>query len=163
MGREADRIAIEIRKAWDGDPWHGAPILANLAGIDAAGAARRPVPLAHTIWELVVHLTAWTREVTRRLQGAAPAMPIEGDWPDVGDRSDEAWDRAVSDLGQAHDALAAALSRFPDDRLDHPVGDTPHDPPAGTGVTYREMLHGLAQHDAYHSGQVAMLRKALGD
>ena len=29
----------------------------------------------------------------------------------------------------------------------------------GTGVTYYELLHGIVQHDVYHSGQIAILKK----
>jgi hypothetical protein len=35
------------------------------------------------------------------------------------------------------------------------------DPALGSGVNHRAMVHGLIQHNAYHSGQIALLRKAL--
>jgi len=37
----------------------------------------------------------------------------------------------------------------------------PTDPPLGSGVPFEVMLHGLAQHNAYHAGQIALLRRAL--
>ena len=36
-------------------------------------------------------MTAWTREVTRRLGGGTPALPEDGDWPAVAEVSEAAW------------------------------------------------------------------------
>jgi hypothetical protein len=33
--------------------------------------------------------------------------------------------------------------------------------PLGTGVSYYELLHGIVQHDGYHAGQIAVLKKVL--
>ncbi|MDF1506305.1 DinB family protein, partial [Roseisolibacter sp. H3M3-2] len=84
------RLADTLRRSVDGHAWHGPSLVELLEGVDAHAAATRAVPGAHTIWELVLHLTAWTREVARRVDGAAPAMPVEGDWPDEPIHADEA-------------------------------------------------------------------------
>jgi uncharacterized damage-inducible protein DinB len=47
-----------------------------------------------------------------------------------------------------------------DDDLLKPTND-PRNRPLGTGVTYYELLHGIVQHDAYHAGQIAILKKIL--
>jgi hypothetical protein len=112
------------------------------------------------VWEIVLHLTAWTGEVTRRLSGGEPGLPVEGDWPAVGRVSEEAWSQATAALDRAHAELAAAVERFPEGRWGDRVGGE-HDPPLGTGVSYAAMVAGLLQHDAYHGGQVGLLRKAL--
>ncbi len=105
-------------------------------------------------------MTAWTGEVSRRLGGAAPGPPAEGDWPAVGRVSEASWSRARDALRIAHAELAAAAARFPESRWSERIGGE-LDLPLGTGVTYAAMLAGLVQHDAYHSGQVGLLRKAL--
>jgi uncharacterized Fe-S cluster protein YjdI/uncharacterized damage-inducible protein DinB len=150
----------QVRLAQVGPTWHGAALGENLEGIDAAQAASRPVPEAHSIWEIVLHMTGWTREVARRLQGGHPAPPAEGDWPAVGRVSEEAWSRARAALSEAHSTLADAVERFPEARWSERVGGE-RDPPLGTGVSYAAMLAGLVQHDAYHGGQIGLLRKAL--
>lgn len=153
-------LSEQVRLAHAGTPWHGAPLADNLDGITAELAASRPVPEAHSVWELVLHMTAWTWEVARRLDGAAPAAPEAGDWPAVGRVSDESWTRAKQALRDAHADLAAAAARFPESRWSERIGGE-LDLPLGTGVSYAAMLAGLVQHDAYHSGQVGLLRKAL--
>lgn len=159
-GASSGSIAGQIRMAYGGQPWHGPGLREILADVSAVQAASRPLAGAHTIWELVVHMTAWTCEVGRRLAGSEPAVPPEGDWPTVGQVTDEAWDAARAALGDAHHTLAASVERFPAARLTAAVG-VQRDAPLGTGVSFAEMLYGLAQHDAYHGGQISLLKKAL--
>jgi hypothetical protein len=130
-----------------------------LQDVDAAAAAARPVPGAHSIWEIVLHLTGWVREVTRRLEGQAPQLPPGGDWPVVADTSPTAWESAVAALQAAHEDLGPVLLAFPEARLGDPVGTT-HEPAVGSGVSFETMISGLLQHDAYHGGQIAQLKKA---
>ena len=146
MTTEAARIADDIRRAWDGNPWHGLSVTAILEGVTAAEAAARPIPDAHTIWELVLHMAAWAGEATRRLGGADPAEPAEGDWPAMpAESSEAAWAQARARLGEAHADLTAAVAA-----LEQIAGHDAH------------TVNGLLQHDAYHSGQVSLLRKLAG-
>jgi uncharacterized damage-inducible protein DinB len=156
--KEIDRIVDQLRREYDGDPWHGSPLLSILDGVTAAQAAARPVPGAHSIWEIVLHLTAWKGEVRRRLTGAPAGEPEEGDWPDVGQPSDERWTEARARLQNAQDQLIAAIDELPESRLFEPTNDQ-RDRPLGTSVTHYELLHGLVQHDVYHAGQIAIVKK----
>jgi uncharacterized damage-inducible protein DinB len=158
---DALRLAEQVESALSGPAWHGASLEQNLRGLAPEQAAARPVPDAHSIWELVLHITAWAAEVTRRLGGAEPAMPAEGDWPAVGAVSPKAWTEALVRLRRAHLALVDAVRGYPTERWTQRVGGE-RDAPLGTGVTYAEMVQGLVQHDAYHGGQIGLLRKALG-
>ena len=157
---EIDRIADELRRAWDGDAWHGSPVKEILDGVTSDDAAARPVPGAHAIWEIVLHMTAWTREVHRRVLTGISREPEDGDWPPVADTSPAAWTAALAALERANLELVDAVGALPPDRLDRVLGDA-RDRPLGSGVTYAVLLHGLAQHHAYHAGQVALLRRAL--
>jgi len=155
---ERERILDELRRAWDGDPWHGDSLRAILDGVSADEAAARPIPSAHGITEIVLHLAAWTREVTRRLRDRVARDPADGDWPAAGGGTFAA---AVDALGRAHGELLEAVAAFPPAELDQVVGDA-RDRPLGAGVCYAVMLHGVAQHYAYHAGQIAILRKGAG-
>ena len=158
MNHEPARLADQLERCWRGDAWHGPAWAELLQGLAAEQAARHHLSEAHSIWELVLHCTAWTREVERRLAGAEPAMPAEGDWPDVTERTEEAWAAALQDFERATLSLAAAVRRMDPAQLDHTVG-TSRDAPLGSGTTWYAMLHGEVQHDLYHAVQAALLRK----
>jgi len=134
--------------------WHG-PSLSDLIGdVTAEDAAAHPVEGAHSIWELVLHMTAWTEIVHERLAGSAKAEPTtEEDWPPVRDRSPDGWRSAVERLKDAHRILAAEVSKLDDSSL---IGRVP-----GRDHTVLTMVHGVTEHDAYHGGQIAILKRAL--
>ena len=134
--------------------WHG-PALADLVGdVTAEQAAARPVAGAHSIWELVLHVTSWTEIVRERLVGSAKSEPTpEEDWPPVRDQSAEAWRGAVERLKDAHRELAADVAQLDDSML---IGRVP-----GKEHSVLAMIHGVVEHDAYHGGQIAILKRAL--
>ena len=152
---EATRIADQLRRAFDGEAWHGDSLLEILEGVTAAQAAARPVASAHTIWELVLHIAAWDGAALRRLGGAAVELADAENFPPVPDVSDAAWHAAKAQLRNTHQDLIAAVVDLPDARLFEVVPGK-----QGTHYTFYYMLHGVAQHEAYHAGQIALLKKA---
>ena len=101
---ELSRIVDQLEREFDGDPWHGTPLEAILQGIDAKRAAARPIAGGHSIWELVLHMIGWKDETTRRLAGGVARMPAEGDWPAIGEATDERWQQALARLDASHRA-----------------------------------------------------------
>ena len=157
---EVAAIVDQMRRAFDGDAWHGPSVHEVLTRVTAVQAAARPLPAAHSIWEIVLHMAAWKGEVRRRLAGGTPGLPEEGDWPAVPEQpTEEAWAAAQQALAHAHDALLRAAQTLPESRLPEPVGGE-RDRSAGTGVSHYVTLHGIVQHDLYHAGQIALLKKA---
>jgi uncharacterized damage-inducible protein DinB len=157
---EIARIVDQLEREHAGDPWHGSPISAILGGITWQQAAAKPIPGAHSIWEVVLHLTGWKNEVRRRLSGAPAGAPDHGDWPDVGEPSAERWAEAVENLHLAHRLLVSGVKEFPEPNLYIPTNDQ-RNRELGVGVTYYELLHGVVQHDVYHAGQIAILKKGV--
>jgi uncharacterized damage-inducible protein DinB len=157
---ETKRIADELQRAYDGDAWHGPALRAVLDGVDASTATERPVSSAHTICELVLHLTAWTREVARRLRSGTARDPEDGDWPERRVTTPAEWDAVRAALDSAHAELVSAISTLTEAQLDDRIGDA-RDPALGSGVSLYVTLHGLVQHHAYHAGQITLLKKAL--
>jgi len=157
---EIDRILDELERDHTGDTWHGSPVTDILRGITAAQAASKPVPHGHSIWELVLHMTAWKNEVRRRIGGAPSGEPEEGDWPAVGEPTEARWTAARASLDRAHADLAAAVRTLSESKVFEPTND-PRVRETGAGVSHYTLLHGLVQHDAYHAGQIAILKKAM--
>lgn len=150
---EIRRIDDQLYRGFEGDTWHGPSLMDALGGVDAATAAARPIPGAHSIWELVLHLTVWLDIPKRRLEHmrAIEATP-EQDWPAVGDTSEEAWSQALERLRQAYQELRNLLATLDEARIEQTS--------PGRDYPVYVMIHGVVQHLAYHSGQVALLRKA---
>lgn len=157
---EIGRIVDEIARAYDGDAWHGPSLHSLLAGVTAAEAAARPVPGAHSIWELTLHLGAWMEEIRRRLGTGRAAEPAEGDWPPVGEASEAAWRRVREQLDERHRALLADVAALPASRLQERIPRL-HQAPGAAGVTVYTTVAGILQHGVYHAGQIALLKKAL--
>ena len=153
---ETARLADQIRRAFEGDAWHGDAIQELLAGVTATIAAAKPIKNAHSIWELVLHIAAWDDAVFRRIGGAAVELTKQQDFPPVRDASLAAWRRTVSHLEQTHNQLIKAVAAFPDSRLqDHVPGKTED------YYDFYYMFSGIVQHELYHAGQIALLKKAL--
>lgn len=159
---ETARIAGQLARAFDSDPWWGPATADVLADLTAAQAARRPLPQAHTVWEIVLHATAWNREVLRRIRTGVAREPEDGDWPEVPGPTAENWRFAVQSLEQSVRELGDAIAAFPPERLGDVVGDA-RDRPLGSGVGYYVLLHGAVQHLVAHTAQMSLLKKALAD
>ena len=158
---DIEALREDLRSVYDGSPWHGSSINAILENIDADTAARRSVRNAHTIWELVLHMTGWTREVTARVRGGSPKSPPE-DWPvPKTEDGESAWRAAKEDLAAAHAELVQEVDSLKAEELVRWIGDN-RDPALGAGVTVGTLIRGLLQHHTYHQGQIALLKRTGG-
>lgn len=149
---EVDRIVEQFNQVQDGGAWHGPSIREGLEGLSAADAARRPIGGAHCIWEIVDHIRITEEAVRRDLTGQSPSE--EADWPSPTDTSEAAWRKSQDRLRAGQRALRDAISKLPPGRLLEQVTDKPH--------SYWYELLGLMHHDAYHAGQISLLRKGTG-
>jgi DinB superfamily len=169
LAPRAHYLAKRIQRTVTGPMWHGPALDAVLAGVTATRAAARSIADAHTIWEIVLHVTAWAEIARLRLRGEAIAdPPADRDWPPMsgsdpqfgsdpvnpqfGSDPESAWAQAVERLGASHRALAADVRALADERLDEKI--------AGLEYTVQILLAGVIEHGAYHGGQIALLKKA---
>ena len=149
----ATRLANHIERTATGPMWHGPALAEVLAGVDAAGARARPIAGAHSIWEIVLHITSWADIARQRIRGEATGdPPSEQDWPPV-PAADADWPAALDRLRDSHRLLAADVQPLDDAALDARVKGL--DYPVGI------LLDGVVEHGTYHGGQIALLRKAV--
>jgi uncharacterized damage-inducible protein DinB len=155
MNTECNHIAHELASAINGEAWYGNSLREILEGVTAEQAQRHPIPDAHSIWELLRHVEAWTQFALGAMEGTPippwPAMPVELDWPTVADTSEPAWKRATESFFEHHLKLAEAIRTFTDKRLEATV-------PGRTYNFYR-LFQSTIQHAIYHGGQIALLKK----
>jgi uncharacterized damage-inducible protein DinB len=150
---EIQRILDQMDRAFSGDSWHGPSLTALLDGVSAEKASKHPIPQAHSIWEIVHHIRAWNTIVQHRLKNDTGEVTSETDWPPLWDASEITWKRALEDLGESHTRLRQVVAELREDQLE--------EKPADSRDSRYVMLHGVVQHDLYHAGQIAILKKAL--
>jgi uncharacterized damage-inducible protein DinB len=152
---ECARLSDQIRRAFEGHAWHGDSLVEILADVDAKTAAAHPIKNAHSIWELVLHIAAWDWSVLRRAEGSPGKVSSKQNFPVIEDKSEAAWQKAVEHAITVHGELVKAVAAFPDSRLMQRV-------PGKTSKhhTFFYNFSGIVQHELYHAGQIALLKKA---
>ena len=136
--------------------WHGgATPIGALRGVSAEQAAWRAAPGRSTIWELTLHIAYWKYAVRRRLEGTdGPSFPRSPanfpKQPDPPTESDWKADRRL--LAEEHERLLDAIASVRVAHLDRR-------PPGSRKWTDGELILGIAQHDAYHTGQIQLLKR----
>ena len=146
--REIERILDQLNRAWGGPSWTGVEIQPLLDGLTDEQSRAQTLPNAHSIIELVAHMRAWMDVVSGRLRGKPKEPTAEEDWEDVTRLS---WPAAIRQLENAESRLCDAVARLSTDDLDNIA--------IGTKDTVYVILHGVIQHNLYHAGQIAILKK----
>ena len=149
---EASRIADQLRRAFDGDAWHGPALFELLGDVDSATAAAKPLPGIHSIWELLLHIAAWDGAALRRLAGHKTQLAGKKNFPPMPRPTEAAWRKAVAAAKKTHDTLVSRVAALSEARLRDRVPGKPYD--------FYHLFHGVAQHELYHAGQIAILKKA---
>ncbi len=154
MSAEIDRLEEQLRRALEGEAVHGPAVLELLDGLSAAQAASHPIAGAHSIWELVLHLRSDYDLVLRRLAGDGRQLTAAEDWPACPAPTEENWQQTVQELELLNRKLRQAVRDFPDEQLDDPlVAEVPY-------TAYTQFI-GVTQHNLYHAGQIALLKRAM--
>jgi uncharacterized damage-inducible protein DinB len=148
--RPTERLLDQLNRAYGGEAWHG-PALRNLLdGVTDEEAKSHPIRGAHSILELVVHVGTWNDAIARRVEGTVVESSEVDDWADV---STISWKAALEKLERAQSRLSDAVARLSTEDLEQPI--------AGATRSRFSEIAGVLQHAVYHSGQIALLKKAL--
>jgi uncharacterized damage-inducible protein DinB len=164
MHSTAAQLSNHIKRAVAGPMWHGPSLDELLASVSSDQAAARPITGAHSIWEIVLHVTAWAEIASARLRGQRTGDPTpDEDWPPVPGSDPKAgsapgsdaanWQAALERLRESYRALATDTRRLEPSAFDEKV--------AGVDYSVSNLLHGVIEHGTYHGGQIALLKRAL--
>lgn len=152
---ELQHLKKQLTDSWSGEPWFGRPALQLLEGITDAEAYYQPAG-QHSIAELVWHMVNWRGfAVSRVLPDNEKDLHYfeANDWREVSADGPYNWPEAVAALHRLQDALLQALNAMTDQKLGEKVVERTY--------TFRELLHGIIQHDIYHLGQIAYVLKII--
>lgn len=128
-----------------------------IADFPAELRGKRPKGAPHSAWEELEHMriALWDiLEFSRDPEHHSPKWP-EGYWPQSPEPPDaKAWDRSVNAFCQDLQALCALIA--------DPATDLYARIPHGTGQTMLREALLAADHNAYHLGQLVLVRRMLG-
>lgn len=153
-----NRIGEVLLQNWDYamDQEDWAPPLSDaLDGVNSEQASWKPQGEAgNSIWETVNHLTYYKERFLRKLKGLPqqPEADSNDDTFTVTASGDEAWQQAVERLKTVHAQLREIIEALGEGAYDW----------GGSGHAPGEEVMSLILHDAYHTGQIVLVRKLQG-
>ena len=133
--------------------WYGSDLRAAVGDVGAAAAFKRPAKGRHNIAEVALHAAFWANEATSRLTGTPRAeFPLDGeDWFELNDASTLAWKTLVATVDASQRRLSQAVSEVASGARTSPLGEAER----------FDLVIGIAGHNAYHAGQIQLLKKLI--
>lgn len=156
MKKQVERLNKMFRVAAHGKTWHGQNILQTLENVSFEIAAAYPIEGGHCIWDYLLHIINWREFAVKALLRDEPyviELNTDKDWTPISDFSEKAWEKAIELYKKSTDDLSIAILNIDDNRLEEIV--------PGHEYTFYTLLHGVIQHDIYHSGQIVLLKKMM--
>lgn len=155
MTEEIKRIHKNIAALYDGQPWYGDNIQKILSGISANTAFIKPDKLNHSVAEIVKHITAWHYFVIEKMKGNSnyEVWETELNWQKINSLNEKEWKKIQNDFLESHAQLLQQIEQMSEAILSQQVD--------GRKYNFRLMLQGIAQHDIYHAGQIALIKKLV--
>jgi uncharacterized damage-inducible protein DinB len=137
------------------EAWHGPSVVEVLSDVSWEMAADKIMPNTHSIAELVYHMTTWRIFVVKRLQGDGEYEVTKSrDWKTFPIFDEFEWEALQMELSLSQEELITELEKRDNDEFLEEIVP-------GREYDYYTMLHGILQHDLYHTGQISILKKAL--
>ncbi|MCC5928387.1 MAG: DinB family protein [Cyclobacteriaceae bacterium] len=149
--QEISRMVELLKDTFNGTAWHGPSVMKVVKNIDTETAFKQVEPI-HTIAELVAHMTAWRIFTIKRLLGQHEYDVMEKDnFPKFRLSDDATWTEIIARLEDSQDVLIETLYKHDDQKLLEKVENKAYN--------YYTLIHGIIQHDIYHTGQIILISK----
>ncbi len=150
MAIEINRIVKLFESLQHGDCWIGTNFKEALHAVDAGIAAYTISGKSNSIWQLINHIIYWRTTVVNRLTGSNNPPPFK-DFLLPDQLNEPNWKQTLHDFEAAYHLLRNAIHNIKDEQLDKP---SPKE-----GQSFYQLIMGCLQHDAYHLGQMILLKK----
>jgi len=155
MRKEIEYIVTTLHSILNGEPWYGRPVMKILQEIDPSVVYKKPNENSHSLIELLYHMNTWADFTLKRLEKDEEkdlAAFEKLDWREI-DPDEHTWEKGMAQFKVTHDLVIELLETKYDEFLSKEVDYREYN--------FRFLLHGIIQHDIYHIGQIAYLRKLL--
>ena len=157
MNKETLYIAKTFENTLSKQPWFGRAVYEIIGEVDESKVHTKPNGTEHSMIELLWHMNTWAEFTLGSLEGRSvdEMKAIEAnDWRTI-DPKTHTWKKGFEQLKSTHKKIVELLNQKADDSF---LGDIV----PLREYNFRYMLNGLIQHNIYHLGQVAYLKKMLG-
>jgi uncharacterized damage-inducible protein DinB len=154
MNKEIQSIITNLEKINTSQPWYGRAVYEMLDEIDPAIVYKKPNK-QHSLAELLYHMITWADFTLHRIKGDKEkdmAAFEELDWREI-DPKIHTWKKGLTEFKAIHKEIIRLLNEKDDAFLKEMVDYRKYN--------FRFLLNGLIQHNIYHIGQVAYVKKLL--
>ena len=155
MNKETQSIIRNLQNVLTGTPWYGRAINILVKEVDPSSVHKKPNENSHSLIELLYHMITWAEFTLKSLEmveeneiNAVEKM----DWREI-DPVVHSWEKGMAEFKVVHEKIIQLLKEKDDEFLKEKVNFR--------DFNYRFLLNGLIQHNIYHAGQVAYLKKQL--
>ena len=155
MNKEVQSIIRNLQNTLNGEPWFGRALYPIMEEVDTSKVYTKPNGTEHSLIELIYHMITWARFCLLQLKNASPGelKETEGlDWREINPKT-HTWQKGMAELKEIHKEIISILETKNDELLAQIV--------QGRKFNHRFMLNGLIQHNIYHLGQIAYIKKLL--
>jgi uncharacterized damage-inducible protein DinB len=154
MNKEIQSIITNLEKVNGGQPWYGRPVYEMLDEIDPAIVYKKPNK-QHSLADLLYHMITWADFTLHRIKGDKEKdMSVfeELDWREINPKI-HTWKKGLAQFKDIHKNIVELLNHKDDKFLKEMVDYRKYN--------FCFLLNGLIQHNIYHIGQVAYVKKLL--
>ena len=154
MNNELKMYAAQLNENFSGEPWFGRNIQAILKEINEDIASQKPNG-QHSILELLYHMINWRLFTINRLEKSTATVKSfeENDWQVLDHHDKSLWQKGIEQLNDTQQRLLNLINTMKDEDLQSPVHERDYE--------NRTLINGIIQHDIYHLGQIAYIKKML--
>jgi hypothetical protein len=154
MNTKTSELIFRLQDSLKGDPWYGDSVLSKLREIDYKTADISPLPNINSIAKILQHLINWHLFTVRKIKGDKTFVIEQNDhndWTPVSIKTEGDWQDLIGDFRNSAKELIRELEGMDDSFLKEVIPGKPY--------TFGYLLNGLVQHNIYHLGQIALLKK----
>ena len=154
MNNELKIYAAQLNENFAGEPWFGRNIQVILKEINEDIASQKPNG-QHSILELLYHMINWRLFTINRLEKSSATVKSfeENDWQVLDHQDKSLWQKGIEQLIDTQQRLLNLINTMKDEDLQSPVHERDYE--------NRTLINGIIQHDIYHLGQIAYIKKML--
>jgi uncharacterized damage-inducible protein DinB len=155
MNKEMQSIIQNLRRVNKGEPWFGKAVFVILDEIDPAIVYQKSNDNSHSLIELLYHMLTWAEFTLKRIE-KDPVQDMAAfeklDWREI-DPATHNWEKGLFEFKLINEKIIQLLDKKDDEFLKEIVDYRKYN--------FRFLLNGYIQHNIYHLGQIAYIKKLI--